>query len=254
MADLIQPSNSITPWSYEGATIRVTPTGQPSVFDMIRVLGGQKNPRDVWERLTESHPEVVGKCDNLKFPGRGQRETPVARTKEDAYVILGLLPGAVGRKYREDAARLFVAYLDNPAGLANSLVDRLSENEKERLEARLNGKRTRSCLSDNLKEAGVHTWGYGLCTNAIYEPVLGTDAKTLKQQTAESTGLPLARVNPRDHMSIKQLNDVETAERVASGQIKRSGAYGNHPVERVVRRSAEFTRQLLDGEITIPGL
>lgn len=49
----------------------MTPQGQPSVFDMIRVLGGQKNPRDAWRRLVESHPEVVEKCDNLRFPGRG---------------------------------------------------------------------------------------------------------------------------------------------------------------------------------------
>lgn len=254
MADAVQPHGSITPWSYDGATIRVTPAGQPSVFDMIRVLGGQKNPHMVWERLTRSHPEVVTGCEDLKFPGRGQRKTPVARTKEDAYVILGLLPGAVGRKYREDAAKLFVAYLDNPAGLAESLVERIDQDERDRLEARLNSKRTRSTFSDHLKEAGVHTWGYGRCTNAIYEPVLGADAKTLKQQTADTKGLPLTRVNPRDHMSIKELNDVETAEKIASGQVKRSGAYGNHQVERVVRHSAEFTRKLLDGDISIPGL
>ena len=55
---------------------------------MIRVLGGQKNPRQVWERLIASHPEVVPKCDNLQFPGAGQRETPVATNKEDAYLAL----------------------------------------------------------------------------------------------------------------------------------------------------------------------
>ena len=82
---------------------------------MIRVLGGQKNPKQVWLRLKESNPEVVPKCDHLKFPGPGQRETPVARTKEDAYYILGLLPGAVGRKYREQAAALFSRFLDDPA-------------------------------------------------------------------------------------------------------------------------------------------
>jgi hypothetical protein len=57
---------------------------------MIRVLGGQKNPRDAWNRITDTHPEVVGKCDNLQFPGPGQRDTPVAKTKEDAYYILRL--------------------------------------------------------------------------------------------------------------------------------------------------------------------
>ena len=74
------------------------------IFDMIQVLGGRKNPHQLWARIVETHPEVVGKCDNLQFPGAGQRETPVARTKEDAYYILGLLPGAVGNKYRKQAA------------------------------------------------------------------------------------------------------------------------------------------------------
>ena len=60
------------------------------MFDMIRVLGGQKSPTKVWLRLVETHPEVATKCRYLQFPGAGQRETPVAKTKEDAYYILGL--------------------------------------------------------------------------------------------------------------------------------------------------------------------
>ena len=58
------------------------------MFDMIHVLGGQKNPTQVWLRLKESHPEVATKCGYLQFPGAGQRETPVAKTKEDAYLAL----------------------------------------------------------------------------------------------------------------------------------------------------------------------
>jgi hypothetical protein len=98
-------------------SIRISQVGQPSVFDMIKVLGGQKDPHKVWNRLAESHPEVRTKCRNLRFPGPGQRETPVAKDKEAAYYILGLLPGAVGKKYREDAAKVFVQALDDPAGL-----------------------------------------------------------------------------------------------------------------------------------------
>ena len=62
--------------------------GQPSVFDMIRVLGAQKAPHKAWERLVDTHPEVLTKCQNLQFPGAGQRDTPVAKTKEDAYLAL----------------------------------------------------------------------------------------------------------------------------------------------------------------------
>jgi hypothetical protein len=241
-------------WTCDLGEIRMTPQGQPSVFDMIRVLGGQKNPRDAWQRLVESHPEVVGKCDNLRFPGRGQRETPIARTKEDAYYILGLLPGAVGRKYREQAAELFSRFLDDPASVASAAVERMSDEERDRLEARLKGKRTRHVFTDVLKDHGVVQVGYGNCTNAVYVQILGATARQLKVGIAATKNLPVQRVNPRDHFSVQQLGDVETAERIAAGQIRRQSAHGNTAVEHVVLHSAAYTRRLLDGDIDIPGL
>jgi hypothetical protein len=51
-------------------------------------MGGQKNPRQTWSGLIEVHPEVLTKCENFQFLGPGQRETPVAKTKEDAYLAL----------------------------------------------------------------------------------------------------------------------------------------------------------------------
>lgn len=241
-------------WTCAEGDIRITPAGQPSVFDMIRVLGGQKNPHEAWNRLTESHPEVVQKCENLKFSGRGQRQTPVAKTKEDAYYILGLLPGAAGRQYREQAARLFSQFLDDPASVAAAAVERMSGEQREWLEARLKGQRTRAVFTEVLQAHGVETFGYASCTNAIYLPVLGASAKQLKQSIAAEKQLSVSRVNPRDHFSLQELGDVETAERVAAGQLRRRDARGNAAVEQVVRRSAEYTRQLLDGAIDIPGL
>ena len=49
------------------------------ILDMIQVLGGMKNPRQVWARIIEANPAVVGKCDNFQFPGERQREIPEAR-------------------------------------------------------------------------------------------------------------------------------------------------------------------------------
>ena len=54
------------------------------IFDMIQVQGGKKNPRQVWDSIIDLYPEVLPKCENLQFPGAGQRETPVAETKKDA--------------------------------------------------------------------------------------------------------------------------------------------------------------------------
>ena len=62
---------------FDGSEIRVTDDGRYSVFDVIAFCG-KKSQSEVWKRLCVQFPEVLTKCDNFKFPGKGQRETPVA--------------------------------------------------------------------------------------------------------------------------------------------------------------------------------
>ncbi|HEY9610541.1 hypothetical protein [Allocoleopsis sp.] len=95
----------------EYGEIRVTPFGRHSVYDVICVIGNQKNPHEVWKRLCVAHPELLTKCEDFQFEGRGQRLTPTT-SKQDTLYLIGLLPGAVGRAYREDAARLMIAKLE----------------------------------------------------------------------------------------------------------------------------------------------
>jgi hypothetical protein len=59
----------------DGESVRVTPDRRTSVFDFIRVVGGQKNPRTTFDRLCKTHPEVVRLCDNWKFHGARQRDS-----------------------------------------------------------------------------------------------------------------------------------------------------------------------------------
>lgn len=249
MSDLIK-------WTSDDGEIRITSNGQPSVFDMIKILGGQKNPRRCWGRLAETHPEVVAKTDNFKFTGAGQRETPVAKDKEAVFYILGLLPGEVGRKYREQSAKLFTKWLQDPAGLVGDLAEQLEEDQQKKLEARLKGKRTRHKFTDALKERGVGgRYGYANCTNAIYEPVLGASARGMKLRIAEREGLVVAKVKSvRDHMTLDELTDVEFAEDVAEAQIRRHDIYGNYGCELAARKSAEHVKKLRNGEIDIPGI
>jgi hypothetical protein len=91
--------------------IRETEDGRYSVYDTIEVLAGKKNPRDAWKSLCEQYSEVVVKTDNFQFPGAGQRPTPVAN-KQNILYIIGLLPGAVGKAYREDAAAFMLEKLE----------------------------------------------------------------------------------------------------------------------------------------------
>ena len=105
------------------AEIRKTSDNRFSVFDLIRVAGGKKNPHDTWKSLCDSYSEIVTKCDNFKFEGRGQRKTPVA-TLENCLYILGLLPGACGKSYRETAANLVRRYIKGDTELGVELIKR----------------------------------------------------------------------------------------------------------------------------------
>ena len=78
--------------------IRVTDDGRYSVYDLIRFCTGNKNPSQLWngdktdrktkqKGLVERFPEVIRKTDNFKFPGRGQRETPIANRENILYII-----------------------------------------------------------------------------------------------------------------------------------------------------------------------
>lgn len=129
----MQPSTSALKFEEYQAEVRLTPDNRISVFDLIRVIGGQKNPREVWKRLctksSAEYSEVVSFCDSFKFPGRGQQETPVIG-KEGALVLLGILPGEVGRKYRLDAAKLMLSYLEAPEELAKKAIERIEDKEK----------------------------------------------------------------------------------------------------------------------------
>jgi hypothetical protein len=263
--------DALAKWEDGGVdgSIRITPMGQPSVFDMIKVLGGQKAPHKAWERLTGSHPEVLTKCQNLRFPGPGQRETPVAKDKEAAYYILGLLPGAVGKKYREDAAQVFVQALDDPAALVEKLIPRLTKEELDWHEARLSGKRDRKEFTSTLKRAGVSQNAYGDCTNAIYLPVLGAKASTLKKLAVikhkERTGrlVKTSSITVRDHLSVDELDRLRTAEQTCGGQLKAlaarlegqpGSAVRDKHVEHIVSTTARYVEGLRKGDVIVPGL
>lgn len=64
-------------WIFPEGSVRVTPEGSPSVFDLLRVLAGKKNPRCSFKEFLSQNPESSNCIVKYKFPGRGQQLTPV---------------------------------------------------------------------------------------------------------------------------------------------------------------------------------
>lgn len=229
----------------DNATIRRTPDGKCSVYDLIAVVGGQKNPHEVWKRLCKQYPEVLTFCENFKFPGRGQRETPVIDREGWAY-ILGLLPGVMGNKYRESSAELVIRYLDADVTLAENIVERTNDEDGlERLEARIKGKKIRKAHTRMLMSRGVKTsQEFGICTNKTYTGLYGTNAQGLRKRK----GLK-KKANVREYMTANELIEVGFSENLSTRKIKQSTAQGCGECSdinyRTARSVAEFIKDTL---------
>ena len=239
-------SNIVRFDDFVDAEIRVTDDGRYSVFDVIKFCG-KKNPSQVWSGdrrgngLTDKYPELIHKVESFKFAGRGQQDTPVAN-RENILYIIGLLPGAIGRAYREEAAKVFLQFLDASPELATSIIDRATPEDLKKIETRLRGKQVRTSFASTLDEHGVtEGWQFGECTNAIYKPLLGGSAKEVKLER----GL-VKKDNLRDNLSLSELTEVMFAESLAERKIKQDNLQGFIPCKDASADSAKAVRDLVD--------
>ena len=86
-----------------------------SVIDVVAAITGHRsngssNAAVIFMRLNNDHPEVTTNCSDLKFPGRGQRKTPLASVRGIVEIIM-LLLGQHAARVRRQAAELLVRYL-----------------------------------------------------------------------------------------------------------------------------------------------
>jgi hypothetical protein len=124
------PSNKL---QFEGifkgkeSEIRITPDKRISVFDFIRVVGGQKNPRKTWDDIKKKYKnEVVTFCDNWKFEGARQKLTPVINV-QGMVKLLFWLPGEMAKQFRSKSAEKLIEYLGGNPSLINEVSDEIQE-------------------------------------------------------------------------------------------------------------------------------
>lgn len=89
-------------------TIRKTAESPPrvSIYDVFGLVTGHSSTvcSHTFLRLQDTHPEIANLCDNFKFPGRGQTETPVCLVK-DLQTIIARLPGKAASDFRVTGMR-----------------------------------------------------------------------------------------------------------------------------------------------------
>ena len=216
-------SNIVQALEYQGDRIRTTTDDRMSVFDFIRVVGGQKSPHEVWKRILDRYPgEYSHICGEYSFGGKGgaAKKTLVA-SKAEVLQILAVLPGLAGKKYRREAARIVLAYLQAPEDLANAIIDRTEDPEAlKRIEQRVKTKISNKGLNSAISQAG------GTCFAAVADinniAILGGTAK----QIQAARGVK----KTRDGLSRIELAMLETTELLEQEAIEEDRVRGDRQI------------------------
>ena len=91
--------------------------------DVVQVITGmaKNNAGNYFERMKTTHPEVSTNCRNYRFPGRGQRLTPVMADTRSIVELILALPGRHAARVRRQAAKLLVRYLGGDLSLVDEV-------------------------------------------------------------------------------------------------------------------------------------
>lgn len=117
-----------------------TELNKGSVYDVIQMVTGsaQKGLYEYWNRIQTQYPEVPTKTGNLKFPGKGQKETPCA----DAVTLVEiayLCPGKAAAQFRRQGAELLCRALAGDLSLVDEIVKKHAEIDTDTQEKLLSG-------------------------------------------------------------------------------------------------------------------
>ena len=178
---------------FEGNGIRATEDKRFSVYDVLVAFGvtDKSHCQETLKRIQDKYSEVNAYLVNFKFPGRGQRDTPIA-DEEGIYQVLMLCPGQRGADFRKWAANIIRERREeesNPELAYSRGRERAIKSWKKQgksdqeIQRQLKSIEVRNGYTDILEGHGVTIgWQYAVITNIPYETLTGYTAKELKEQ------------------------------------------------------------------------
>lgn len=111
------------------AQIRYDPlTKKGSVLDVVQLVTDcrKDNVSTLYTRICNEYPDVSTKCANFKFPGQGQRPTPVAHIST-LIEIAWLCPGKRAKEFRRTGAVTMCRALGGDLSLVEEIRQRHGE-------------------------------------------------------------------------------------------------------------------------------
>jgi len=142
-----------------------------------------------------------------------------------------------------EVRQVFIRYRAGDASLADEILERASAEENRRAAVRAMGRVTRDKFTDVLQDHGVTQPYFGICTNVVYQTVLGKPAAALKRALGVAPKGSL-----RDAMSITQLAAVNFAEALSADRIEDIGCQGGPQCQEATAAASRTVRDALDTE------
>ncbi|MGU3399136.1 KilA-N domain-containing protein [Brucellaceae bacterium D45D] len=136
---------------------------------------------------------------------------------------------------------VFLRYKKADPTLADEVLEKASPEANEWAATRALARVKRNEFTATLQNHGVEKFGYGQCTDAVYNELFDARAKQMKI----SRGLA-KNDNLRNAMSTDELVSVMFAETLSRQRIEEENPHGNSQCYQATKRSSKIVRQAID--------
>ena len=236
-----------------GKKVRVDDDGFVSLNDIHRLAGFRKHRRPIdWQRLPTTgqliiavYERIVGKSHHSKI-----RISEVYRSASGANggtwahpILAAAYAGYLKPELEVEMKEVWLRYQAADPTLADDVLDRATDAANEWAAVRALGRVKRNEYTKTLGDHGVSGFGFSTCTNAVYKPLFGANAKKLREQRGIAP-----RANMRNAFTTDELVYVMMAETLAKQRIKEESPFGNGPCAKATKRSSQRVRDAIDGD------
>lgn len=231
-------------------SIRSDANGLVCLNDLWTITGGDKNRRPAEWRRTAAAKRLNGALA-ARIVGKSHKSPPVLINAERGAKGLTFAHVVLAQAYAEfldadlavEVREVFLRYRAGDASLADEILERASAEENRTAAVRAMGRVTRDKFTDVLQDHGVKQPYFGICTNVVYQTVLGKPAAALKRALGVAPKGSL-----RDAMSITQLAAVNFAEALSADRIEDIGCQGGPQCQEATAAASRTVRDALDAE------
>jgi KilA-N domain len=158
-------------------------------------------------------------------------------------ILAAAYAGYLDPNLEVETREVWLRYRSGDASLADEILQRASAEANHWAGVRALSRSKRNDYTDTLKAHGVADKGYMLCTEAVYQHLLGGRSHELRNKMS----LP-ANTNIRDHLDANKLAFVMAAEALAIERIREEGRQGNEACITASVKCASAIKSAIDAD------